>query len=875
MDVGNIQAADIEKEMRTAYLDYAMSVIVARALPDARDGLKPVHRRILYAMHDMGIRHSSSYKKSARIVGEVLGKYHPHGDAAVYDAMARMAQDFSMRYMLIDGQGNFGSVDGDAPAAMRYTEARMTSLAEELLADIDKQTVDFGDNFDGSLQEPTVLPARVPNLLLNGTSGIAVGMATNIPPHNLNELADAIKYIIDRYNEIDDIGVDELLEHVKGPDFPTGAYIIGMDAIRQAYTTGRGRLVIRGKADIEELKSGRFAIVITEIPYMVNKANLIERIAELVHQDRLDGISDLRDESDREGMRIVVELKRATKPQLVLNQLFKYTSLQSTFGIRLLALVNGEPHTLSLKKALHIFIQHRLEVITRRSIFELDKALQRAHILDGLLIALANLDAVIKTIRESPDAETAKQRLMENFSLSDVQAQAILDMQLRRLAALERQKIEDEHKEVMARIAYLEDLLQSPEKQLLVIKDDLTEIQEKYGKDDKRRTVILPDASEDFNEEDLVADEPVLISITSRGYIKRMAPNAFRMLGRGRRGAIGQAMRDEDEVYLMMHARTLHTILFFTDKGKVYSEKAWRITEANRTDRGVPIVNLLSVEPDEKITAMVPVPDFSKAEYCTMATALGKVKRVKLSEFESVRPSGLIALTLTGKDLLGWVRVTSGKDDMILITQNGLALRFKESTIRPTGRQSQGVTGIRLAPGDQVTSMEVAIDDGYLLVVTTNGFGKRTKLSEYPAKGRATKGVKTIDQRAMPEIGLVAASRVVKNDDEVIFITSGGIVLRSLVKGIRPSGRATRGMRLMDVVKDDAVASMAVSASEPLMGETPVPANGDAPENGEVLNGEDQELIAEDILPDEPDDEMTEDQVSDDEDVETDEEDAE
>lgn len=840
MDIGNVQAADIDNEMRTAYLDYAMSVIVARALPDSRDGLKPVHRRILFGMQELGIRSNSQYKKSARIVGEVLGKYHPHGDAAVYDSMARMAQDFSMRYMLVDGQGNFGSVDGDPPAAMRYTEARMTSYAEELLADIDKQTVDFNDNFDGSLQEPTVLPARLPNLLLNGTSGIAVGMATNIPPHNLRELVDAINFIIDNYDHIDDIAVDDLLEHVKGPDFPTGAYIIGMDAIRQAYTTGRGRLVIRGKAGIEEIKPGRYAIVITEIPYLVNKANLIERIAELVHSGRVEGISDLRDESDRSGMRIVVEIKRGSKPQLVLNQLYKYTALQSTFGVRLLALVNGEPLTLSLKKALHIFIQHRQEVITRRSQFELEKARQRAHILDGLLIALANLDDVIETIKTSADAEQAKERLVTRFSLSEIQAQAILDMQLRRLAALERQKIEDEHKEIMARIAYLLELLESPAKLLGVIKDDLTELKAKYG--DERRTTILPDASEDFNEEDLVADEPVLISITSRGYIKRMAVAAFRTLGRGRRGVNGQAMREEDEVTLMMHARTLHTVLFFTDKGKVYSEKAWRIPEAGRTDRGVPIVNILSVEPDESITAMVAVPDFSKAQYCTMATALGKVKRVKLSEFASVRPSGLIALTLTGDDQLGWVRLTKGNDDVILITRNGLALRFHETTIRPTGRQSQGVTGIRLAKGDNVTSMEVAIPDGYLLVVTTNGYGKRTRLGEYPAKGRATKGVKTIDQKAMGEIGLVAASRVVRDDDEVTFITSGGIVLRQVVSGIRPSGRATRGMRLMDVVKGDTVASMAVSAREPNEEQPPAAADGAVVE-GTVTEMEDELLL--------------------------------
>ncbi len=809
MDIGNIQAADIDGEMRTAYLDYAMSVIVSRALPDARDGLKPVHRRILYGMYDLGIRSNTAYKKSARIVGEVLGKYHPHGDAAVYDAMARMAQDFSMRYMLVDGQGNFGSVDGDAPAAMRYTEARMSTIAEEMLVDIDKNTVDFVDNFDGSLQEPRVLPSRLPTLLLNGSSGIAVGMATNIPPHNLSELIATIKYLIDHYDNLDDVTVDDLLQHVKGPDFPTGAYIIGMDAIRQAYSTGRGRLVIRGKAEIEEFKTGRYAIIISEIPYQVNKANLIERIAELVRGERLEGITDLRDESDRRGMRIVIELRRGVRPQLILNQLYKYTALQSTFGVRLLALVDGEPHTLSLKRALHIYIQHRQTVITRRSQFELEKAMRRAHILDGLLIALANLDAVIKTIRESNDADEAKANLVSRFSLTEVQAQAILDMQLRRLSALERHKIEDEHQEIRERIAYLEDLLQNPAKILSVIKDDLIEIDEKYG--DERRTRILPDASENFSEEDLVADEPVLISITSKGYVKRMSTTAFRTLGRGRRGVSGQGMREEDAVQMMMQAQTLNTILFFSDKGKVYSVKAYQIPEANRTDRGVPIVNVLSVDPDESITAIVGVPDFAKAQYCTMATVMGKVKRVHLSEFESVRPSGLIAVTLNEKDQLGWARITSGHDDILMVTSGGQALRFPETQIRPTGRQSSGVTGIKLGKGDKVTSMEVAVDDAYLLIVTEQGFGKRSPLTQYPTKSRASKGVKTIDQSALSKIGQVSSARVVRDEDEVTFMTSGAIVLRQAVKGIRPTGRATRGMKLMDVMKGDSIATMAVN----------------------------------------------------------------
>ena len=586
MEIGTIQQVDIDQQMRTAYLDYAMSVIVARALPDARDGLKPVHRRILYAMEDMGIRANTAYKKSARIVGEVLGKYHPHGDMAVYDAMARMAQDFSMRYMLVDGQGNFGSVDGDAPAAMRYTEARLTAMAEEMLQDIDKNTVDFGDNFDGTLQEPLVLPARLPNLLLNGSSGIAVGMATNIPPHNLRELCAATIYLIDRYEQIEDVTLDELLPLLPGPDFPTGGVILGREEIRQAYTTGHGRLLVRGLAHIEELRGGRYSIVITEIPFQVNKSALIERIAEMVREGRIDAISDLRDESDRRGMSIVIELKRGAQPKQVLNQLYKYTALQSTFGVNLLALVDGEPRHLSLKRALQLYIEHRQVVITRRSQFDLDKARARAHILDGLLIALNNLDAVIQTIRQSPDADQARVRLVERFKLTEIQAQAILDMQLRRLAALERQKIEEEHREILERIAFLEDLLANPRKILGLIRTDLDEISQKYG--DDRRTRITAEEKEDLKDEDLVADEPILITITQRGYIKRVAASTYRAQGRGGRGVTGQAVREEDEVLVLVPARTLQTLLFFSDRGKVYSEKAYQLPDAGRDRSGHP-----------------------------------------------------------------------------------------------------------------------------------------------------------------------------------------------------------------------------------------------------------------------------------------------
>jgi DNA gyrase subunit A len=814
MDIGLVQPVDIDEQMRSAYLDYAMSVIVARALPDARDGLKPVHRRILYAMHDMGIRSNTAHKKSARIVGEVLGKYHPHGDAAVYETMARMAQDFSMRYVLIDGQGNFGSVDGDAPAAMRYTEARLASMAEEMLADIDRDTVDFGDNFDGSLKEPQVLPARLPNLLLNGSSGIAVGMATNIPPHNLGELVAAIGYLIDNYETIDEISIEELLRRVPGPDFPTGGIIIGEDGILQAYTTGRGRIVLRGLAHIEDMSGGRHRIVITEIPFQLNKSSLIERIAELAREGRLDDITDLRDESDRRGMSVVIELKRGAQPKKVLNQLYKYTPLQSTFGVQLLALVDGVPRLLSLKRSLQIFIEHRREVIFRRSQFELNRARDRAHILAGLLIALSHLDEVIDLIRRSPDVETAKERLMQRFELSDKQAQAILDMQLRRLAALERQKIEDEQKQILERIAYLEDLLASPQKILQVIKDDLLEMAEKYG--DKRHTRIAREASQDFREEDLVADEPVLISLTQRGYIKRVAAAAFRAQSRGGRGVTGHTTKEEDEVMIVIPARTLDTILFFSDRGKVYSEKAYQIPDADRTGRGIPIVNVLSLEAGETITAAVAVTQFDENHYCMMATRDGRIKRIALSDFASVRPSGLIAINLDSGDLLGWARQTTGDDDVILVTEKGQALRFTESEVRPMGRAASGVTAIKLGEDDHVASMEVVEPDGDLLILTALGYGKRSPLKEYPVKGRATGGVQTIDQKALSKIGPVVAARVVQEADDLTIMSANGVVLRTKVRDISQTSRATRGVLIINLGAGDCVASIARVANSDL-----------------------------------------------------------
>lgn len=810
---GTIESVDIDDQMRSAYLDYAMSVIVARALPDARDGLKPVHRRILYAMHELGMRSNSSYKKSARIVGEVLGKYHPHGDSAVYESMARMAQDFSMRYLLVDGQGNFGSVDGDAPAAMRYTEARLQKMAEELLADLEKDTVDYGPNFDDSLKEPLVLPARLPNLLLNGSSGIAVGMATNIPPQNLRELVGAINYLIDNYDKIEDVSVDDLMKFVLGPDFPTGGMIVGTEGIISAYGTGRGRIVMRGIAHIEETKAGRYYINITEIPYQVNKSTLIERIAELVREGKIDQISDLRDESDQRGMSIIIELKRSAQPKKVLNQLYKYTALQSTFGVQMLALVDGEPRTLPLKRMLQIFIDHRQTVIVRRSNFELAKAQARLHILDGYLLALNNIEAVIKTIREAEDADVAKINLMKRFKLSELQALAILDMQLRRLAALERWKIEEEHKQVRETIDYLEDLLAHPKKILALIKSDLLELVEKYG--DERRTRIAAEAKEDIHDEDLVADESVLISLTERGYIKRVAASVFRSQSRGGRGVIGHTTKDEDEVVMLIPARSLDTMLFFSDKGKVYSEKVYQIPDSDRATKGIPLVNVLSLDPNEKVTAAMAVGNFSSHNYCILMTGRGKIKRVSMKEFASVRPSGLIAMSLEEGDQLGWARLTSGKDEIIIVTENGQALRFSEAKVRSMGRQAAGVKGIRLAKGDAVTSMDVLEKDGALLIVTTGGFGKQTPLSDYTAKGRATGGVSTIDQKAIKEIGKIAAARVVQKADDLTIMTSNGVTLRLKVKDVKQSGRATRGVHLIKPQEGDSVASVArISADD-------------------------------------------------------------
>jgi len=811
MEIGTVKHVDIENEMKVAYLDYAMSVIVSRALPDARDGLKPVHRRILYAMHDMGVRHNTSHKKSARIVGEVLGKYHPHGDSAVYDAMARMSQDFAMRYPLVDGQGNFGSIDGDSPAAMRYTEARLAKISQEMLADIDKDTVDWMENFDGSLQEPTVLPARLPNMLLNGTSGIAVGMATNIPPHNLGEICDALIHLIDRYDEVDEVTVEDLMQFVKGPDFPTGASLIGQEGLKNAYGTGKGRVTMRAIAKIEEMKGNRHRIVVTEIPYQVNKSSLLERIADLVRYGKLKDISDLRDESDRNGLSIVIELKRGAQPKQVLNRLYKYTSLQATFGINMLALLDNEPRVLPLKRSLTAYIEHRLDVITRRTQYDLDKARHRAHILEGLRIALGHLDDVIQTIRQSENADAARTELMRKFGLSEVQAQAILDMQLRRLAALERQKIEDEYQEVMQTIAYLEDLLANPQKILSLIKEDLIDVKETYG--DARRTRILVDVTGDFDEEDLVKKEDVLVSITERGYIKRVPIRTFRAQGRGGRGVMGMTTRDEDEVMFFFAANTHDTILYFTDKGKVYSEKAYQIPDGSRISKGVSIINLINIDPGERITATITIPDFEQAEYLIMLTRKGRIKRTDLREFESVRPSGLIAISLDDDDSLGWVKQTNGNDEVMVVSYRGQAIRFDENDVRAMGRTAAGVNAMRLKKNDEICSMDIVDPDGSLLVVTEKGYAKRTPLVEYHVQRRNGSGVRTLSSQ-MSRTGGIVGARVAPDDGDVTIISRDGMVLRTAIKHISQLSRATQGVRVMNLKGNDVVASVAVITSQ-------------------------------------------------------------
>lgn len=807
-DVGTVRVITIEDEMRASYLEYAMSVIVSRALPDARDGLKPVHRRILYAMNDMGLTPGSSHKKSARVVGEVLGKYHPHGDSAVYDAMARMAQNFSLRYPLVDGQGNFGSVDGDSPAAMRYTEAKLSRIAMPILQDIDMDTVDWGLNFDDSLEEPEVLPGALPNLLVNGTTGIAVGMATNIPPHNLTEIANAIVHMIDNWERREEVGLEELMAFVKGPDFPTGGLILGTDGIASAFATGRGRVLVRARTEIEETRNNRFRIIVTEIPYQVNKSSLIERMAELVREGKLDQISDLRDESDRKGMRIVIELKRGAAPKKVANRLFKYTQLQASFGVNTLALVDGHPVTLSLRRALTVYVEHREEVLTRRTQFELRKARERAHILEGLRIALENLDEVIRTIRASQSVDDARTQLMSKFGLSEVQAQAILDMQLRRLAALERQKIEDEYQEIMAKINYLEDLLAHPAKIRGLVREGILDIKERFG--DERRSQIIVGSGGEFNEEDLISQENVLISYSAGSYIKRVDASAFKAQGRGGRGVKGMTTKSEDEVIDLLFARTLDHILFFTDKGRVYSSRVYELPEGSRTARGSHVANVLSLMADENVLTMLVIENFDEANYITLATRKGRIKRMELSAFRNIRTSGLIAMNLDPDDSLDWARLTDGEEDFIVVTRGGKSLRFHESAVRAMGRTAAGVMAIRLLGDDQIVSVDVVKPDSDLLVLHELGYGKRVSLDEYSPKGRYTQGIWTTDHRRLEELGPIVSARVVHKEDQFTVMTSNGIVLRTPVAGVSRMGRSTRGVRVVNLQDGDTVAAVAV-----------------------------------------------------------------
>lgn len=806
MEIGIVRPISLVDEMRSSYLDYAMSVIVSRALPDVRDGLKPVQRRILYAMLREGLRHDQRYSKCAGIVGEVLKKYHPHGDSAVYDALVRLAQPWNMRYPLVDGQGNFGSIDGDPPAAYRYTEARLTQIAEELLIDIEKNTVDFRPNFDGEHQEPKVLPALLPNLLLNGAAGIAVGMATNIPPHNLGELCNALTHLIDH----PDATVEDLNQILPGPDFPTGASILGTEGIVQAYSTGRGQITLRAKAHIEEAARGAFNIVVTELPYQVNKARLHERMAEMAKERKIEGIRDIQDQSDRTGMRLVIFLKQDAQPKKVLNALYKHTQMQTTFGVNMLALIEGgtQPRVLNLKRILHEYIEHRREVIRRRTEFDLEKARARAHILEGLKIALDNLDAVIRTIRSSATVEVARTALISNFTLSEIQAQAILDMQLRRLAALERQKIEDEYNELLKLIDDLEGILADPQKVLNLIKQDLAYLKEKYA--DERRTRIIPDVDGDVSDEDLIPDIRVLITLTDRGSIKRQAADIFRTQRRGGRGMRGVLTREQDVVRHLLNCSTMHNLLFFTDRGKVYQLKAYEVPDASRTAKGIALVNLIALEPNEQVTSLLAVSDadFESGEYLVMATVRGKIKRTALKEYSQVRSNGLIAIGLEEDDMLGWVALSRGKEDILLTTALGRTNRFKQSEVRPMGRPATGVIGINLQEDDRVVNMNLTRDNADLLLVTEAGHGKRTGLDEYPVKGRATQGVISIKLRN--DTDRVAGALIVDDESLVTFITRNGIVLRTGAEGISRFGRSTQGVILLNLDKGDTVAALSV-----------------------------------------------------------------
>lgn len=790
----------LEEEMKSSYIDYAMSVIVARALPDVRDGLKPVHRRVLFGMHELGVAHNKPYKKSARIVGEVLGKYHPHGDSAVYETMVRMAQDFSLRYPLVDGQGNFGSVDGDGAAAMRYTEARLARIAEEMLRDLDKNTVDFSSNFDDTLQEPTVLPSYLPNLLVNGASGIAVGMATNIPPHNISEIIDGLVTMIDNPK----LKPEELIKIVKAPDFPTGGIIYGYEGVKDAFLTGRGRIILRAKANVEVLKNDRENIVITEIPYQVNKSTLIEKIAELVRDQKVEGISNIRDESDRDGLRIVIEMKRDGQPAVTLNQLFKHTQMQVTFGVIMLALVNGTPKVLTLQQMMQHFLDHRMDVLIRRTKFDLEAAERRAHILEGYIIALDNIDAVIETIKKSRDVETAKVNLMKKFKLSEIQAKAILDMRLQRLTGLERKKIEDEYKETIKLIQKLKAILNNEKLRRQIIKDELIALKERYG--DERRTEIVHDFKE-FSLEDIIAEEDVVVTISHAGFIKRFPVSGYRRQGRGGKGVTGAGTREEDFIEHMFVASTHHYIMFFTDRGKCYWLKVHEIPEGGRATKGRSILNLIEKDKEENITAFVTVKEFTDDKFVVMATEQGTIKKTVLSAYSNIRRGGINAINLAAGDRLIEAKLSEGNNDIIIGTKGGMAIRFNEKDVRDMGRTATGVRGIKLAKNDVVIGMIVVRNATTLMVVTEKGFGKRSEIEDYRLTKRGGKGVITV--KTSERNGKLIAMKEVNDSDELVIITTGGMVIRQSVGELRVMGRNTQGVRLIRLNEGDDIADIA------------------------------------------------------------------
>lgn len=803
---GKIINRDIEQEMRTAYIDYAMSVIVSRALPDVRDGLKPVHRRILYTMHEDGLTPDKPYRKSATTVGDVLGRYHPHGDSSVYDAMVRLAQDFSMRYRLIDGHGNFGSIDGDGAAAYRYTEARMSKMAEVMLTDIEKNTVDFMPNFDDRLQEPTVLPAKIPALLVNGSSGIAVGMATNIPPHNLTEVINGIIKIIDEDNVTD----EDLMGVIKGPDFPTEGLILGREGIKEAYTTGRGKITLRAEAEIEEMSGNKQRIIVNSLPYQVNKAKLIENIAALVREKRIEGIGEIRDESDREHkVRVVVELKRDANANVILNQLYKFTQMQITFGIIMLALVNGEPKILTLRQCLDHYINHRKDVVVRRTKFELDKALARAHILEGLRIAIDNIDEVINIIRNSYD--DAKEKLMDRFGLSDIQAQAILDMRLKTLSGLQREKIEEEYKQLMELIAHLREILNSERLVCEIIKEELIEIREKFG--DERKTKIVA-AEGDFELEDLIKEEQCVITLSHFGYIKRMPIDTYKSQRRGGKGITGMTTKEDDFVKQIFTASTHDTILFFTNKGKLYKLKGYQIPESGRTAKGTAIVNLLKLDSGEKVSTIIPIQNFAEGKYLLMGTKTGLIKKTPLNEYDSSRTTGLLAIALKDDDELIDVRLTDGQDNIVMVTKKGLAITYSEKDVRSVGRTAQGVIGIRLDDGDEVIGMEsiIAGSKATLLSITEHGFGKRTELDEYRVQNRGGRGVLTY--KITPKTGDIVGIRIATGEEDVMLITDKGTIIRLRVEDISVLGRSTQGVTLMRTNDGGKVVSIELISSE-------------------------------------------------------------